>query len=88
MDLIAFDSPFISEPAEEDVEIPGMEPDFESTWNALGDFSGARGWYDGSIDGVVRRLQSMEHVRLSVISVDRPPFQGKHVTPSCFAHET
>jgi AP-4 complex subunit epsilon-1 len=51
------------------------EPDFESIWNALDQSSGARGWCDGSIDGVVRRLQGLGH-RLKVIAVDRPPFEG------------
>lgn len=45
-------------------------------WSALEDSSGARGWYDDSIDGVVRRLQSLDDVRMKVIGVDRPPSEG------------
>lgn len=80
MDLIAFDSPFITEPEEENPEHPRADPDFESTWNALGEANGARGWFDGAIDDVVRRLQNIEHVRLQVIRTDQPPFEGKHMS--------
>jgi len=76
VDLIALDSPFVSEP------LPMMsstlktaEPDFESIWNGLERFN-VRGWCEMSIDVVVRRLQGM-HRRLKVISEDQDPFKGE-----------
>jgi len=72
VDLIAFDSPFISDPP--DQESAEAEPDFESTWNALQN-SSARGWCELSIDIVVRRLQGLRR-RLKVIAAELPPFKG------------
>ncbi|CDO72932.1 hypothetical protein BN946_scf185002.g117 [Trametes cinnabarina] len=75
-DLIALDSPFMSEPP----SIAGTlstcitEHDFESTWNSL-ESSPSRGWCEASIDTVLRKLQGL-HRRLKVTERDRPPFEG------------
>lgn len=73
VDLIAFDSPFMSDPPY--TSSSDTEPDFESTWNSLQD-SNARGWCEASIDVILRRLQGLQH-RLTVIAADLPPFEGK-----------
>lgn len=72
MDLIAFDSPFVSDPPEDP-----KEPDFEHVWNSFADQTGSRGWYNGSIDNVVQRIQGLAARRLQVIPADVPPFLGK-----------
>jgi AP-4 complex subunit epsilon-1 len=76
MDLIAFDSPFVSDPSEAHPDTD-EEPDFEIVWNSFGDSSSSRGWYNASIDNVVRRIQGLAARRLQVISADIPPFLGK-----------
>ncbi|KAF9070899.1 armadillo-type protein [Rhodocollybia butyracea] len=80
-DLIAFDLPFVS-------DLPGAhksqlldgslyEPSFESTWEALEER--ARGWYEGSIDQLLRSMQVMDppNVNMSVIESSLPPFPGE-----------
>jgi AP-4 complex subunit epsilon-1 len=74
VDLIAFDSPFITDPPDPDTDSSSIGPDFEDTWNAL-EGSNARGWCEISTDVVVRRLQGLPY-RLTVIAIDRPPFEG------------
>jgi len=74
VDLIAFDSPFITDPPAPDTASNSMGPDFEDTWNAL-EGSSTRGWCEISTDVVVRHLQELEY-RLIVIAIDRPPFEG------------
>lgn len=76
MDLIAFDSPFVSDPLEEHPDID-EEPGFERAWNSFADSSGSRGWYNGSIDTAVRRMRGLAARRLQVFSTDIPPFLGK-----------
>ncbi|TBU35735.1 ARM repeat-containing protein [Dichomitus squalens] len=76
-DLIALDSPFISEPAGPSLAntiSSIMEQDFEATWNSL-ESGAARGWCEASIDAVLRRLQGLQR-RLRVTERDRPPFEG------------
>ena len=74
----------IPEPASSQLteSIPG--DDFEDAWNALGDQSGARGWYAGSMDDLVRLLQGVQYARLNVTPVDRAPFEGMVVSISRF----
>ncbi|KAF7979870.1 hypothetical protein HWV62_40641 [Athelia sp. TMB] len=77
LDLIAFDSPFLTDPPE--AKIPESKPsaeelDFESIWDTMHN-SNARGWCDVTIDVVVRKLQGLQH-RLTVIPTDLPPFEG------------
>ncbi|OBZ69200.1 AP-3 complex subunit delta [Grifola frondosa] len=76
VDLIALDSPFISEPPAIRSTAPRVmvEYDFESTWNKL-ETHQVRGWCDAPIDAVLRRLQDMQR-RLIVIEADMPPFKG------------
>ena len=80
-DLIALDSPFMSEPA-----IPSIagtmsgssvveQDDFEGTWNKL-ELGAARGWCEASMDTVLRRLQGLQR-RLRVTERDRLPFEGE-----------
>ncbi|KAI0636737.1 ARM repeat-containing protein [Trametes polyzona] len=74
-DLIALDSPFISEPAPSIASTLSIaEHDFEPTWNAL-ESSTSRGWCESSIDAVLRKLQGL-HRRLKVSERDSPPFEG------------
>ncbi|RDX56517.1 ARM repeat-containing protein [Lentinus brumalis] len=76
-DLIALDSPFISEPAAPSIASTMssvVEQDFETTWNAL-ESSAARGWCESSIDTVLRKLQGLQR-QLRVSERDRPPFEG------------
>ncbi|KAI0333484.1 ARM repeat-containing protein, partial [Cubamyces sp. BRFM 1775] len=74
-DLIALDSPFMSEPAPSIAStLSIVEHDFEETWNAL-ESSTSRGWCESSIDAVLRRLQGLQR-RLKVTERDRPPFEG------------
>ncbi|KAG6844408.1 hypothetical protein H0H87_007063 [Tephrocybe sp. NHM501043] len=72
VDLITLDSPFVSDPS--DVEI-GDEANFDGVWNSSND-GDVRGWFNGSVAVAVKRLQTLEHVRLRVISVDLPPYLG------------
>ncbi|KIM91944.1 hypothetical protein PILCRDRAFT_108 [Piloderma croceum F 1598] len=72
-DLIAFDSPFISDPLDPPPPLEA-ESDFETVWNSLQD-SSARGWCEVALDVIVRRLQSLQY-HLSVIAVNLPPFEG------------
>ncbi|KAI0780693.1 ARM repeat-containing protein [Trametes elegans] len=74
-DLIALDSPFMSEPAPSIASTLSIaDHDFETTWNSF-EGSPSRGWCEASIDTVLRRLQSLQR-RLLVTERDRPPFDG------------
>ncbi|KAI0672983.1 ARM repeat-containing protein [Trametes maxima] len=74
-DLIALDSPFVSEPAPTIASTLCIaEHDFEVTWNDL-EPSTSRGWCEESTDTVLRRLQGLRR-RLKVTERDQPPFQG------------
>jgi hypothetical protein len=80
VDLISLDNPFIAEPKPGEVRAPeqsDQKDDFADVWDTALAFS-ARGWYDGTLDAVVRRLQGLGFSRgLSVIPEDQPPFQGR-----------
>lgn len=76
-DLIALDSPFMSEPAAPSITSTlgsVVEPDFEKTWNVL-ESGAARGWCESSMDTVLRKLQGLQR-RLRVTERDGPPFEG------------
>ncbi|KAI0707595.1 ARM repeat-containing protein [Earliella scabrosa] len=76
-DLIALDSPFMSEPVAPSIASTlssVVEQDFETTWNSL-QSGAARGWCESSMDTVLRRLQGLQR-RLRVTERDRPPFEG------------
>ncbi|PBK74014.1 ARM repeat-containing protein [Armillaria solidipes] len=67
-DLIAFDTPFISDP----------DPsDFETSWNTLGPSASARGWFEGSVDVLLDHLKGVEGNEMKVIPTDEPPFEGE-----------
>ncbi|KAK0486295.1 armadillo-type protein [Armillaria novae-zelandiae] len=67
-DLIAFDTPFISDP----------DPsDFETSWNTLGPSTSARGWFEGSVDVLLGRLKGVESNEMKVIPAGEPPFEGE-----------
>lgn len=78
--MISLDTPFIAEPKPDEVEAPKQGEqgdDFASVWDTVSAFS-ARGWYDGTLDVAVRRLQGLGFPRgLSVLPADQPPFQGR-----------
>jgi AP-4 complex subunit epsilon-1 len=78
-DLISLDTPFIAEPEPGEVTAPEQSEqsdDFGNVWDTASAFS-ARGWYDGTLDAVVRRLQGLGFPRgLSVLPADQPPFEG------------
>jgi hypothetical protein len=71
----------MAEPASGDVRTPGQGEqnyDFANVWDTASTFS-ARGWYDGTLDAVVRRLQGLGSPReLAVLPADQPPFEGGH----------
>ncbi|PSR94120.1 hypothetical protein PHLCEN_2v4548 [Hermanssonia centrifuga] len=72
VDLIALDSPFISEPSS---GIPTVaDLDFEVTWSKLSQ-ANLRGWCESPIEAIVRQLQGIPH-KIRVISADQPPFKG------------
>ncbi|KZT23916.1 ARM repeat-containing protein [Neolentinus lepideus HHB14362 ss-1] len=71
-DLIALESPFVSEPA--DLAASANDPDFETVWNDM-EQSNLRGWCEVSIDIVVRRMQGMQ-LAMRVIAADQAPFEG------------
>lgn len=71
-DLITLESPFFSEPQTSISSL--VEPDFEAWWNSLAS-SNSRGWYDGPLDAVVRKLQGLQK-KLKVTPADQPPFAG------------
>ncbi|KAI0819517.1 ARM repeat-containing protein [Trametes gibbosa] len=74
-DLIALDSPFITEPSPSIASTLSIaEHDFETTWNSL-ESSTSRGWCESSMDAVLRRLQGLQR-RLKVTERDRAPFEG------------
>jgi len=75
VDLIALDSPFISEPqASVSTTSSIAELDFKSMWDSL-ETHNMRGWCEIPIDAVVRRLQGMQ-LNLRVKPADQPPFEG------------
>jgi AP-4 complex subunit epsilon-1 len=77
-DLIAFDSPFLSQgdggttATNDNAPEAGFE--FETTWNSL-ERSNSRGWCDLTIENLVRQLQASKS-QLRVIAADQSPFQG------------
>ncbi|TFK46615.1 ARM repeat-containing protein [Heliocybe sulcata] len=71
-DLIALESPFVSEPA--DLGSSVSSPDFETIWSDM-ERTNLRGWCDFSIDAVVRRLQGLQ-LAMRVIAADQLPFEG------------
>lgn len=73
-DLIALDSPFISEPPVDSQASSGVEVDFESVWNRL-QHANLRGWCDSPIEVAVRRLQGLQR-KMQVISTEAVPFIG------------
>ncbi|KAK0241249.1 armadillo-type protein [Armillaria nabsnona] len=67
-DLIAFDTPFISDPD---------SSGFETSWKTLGPSTSARGWFEGSVDVLLDRLKGVEGNEMKVIPTDEPPFEGE-----------
>ncbi|GBE82098.1 hypothetical protein SCP_0404770 [Sparassis crispa] len=75
VDLIALDSPFVSEPLVSISTASSVsEFDFEATWNLL-DSANSRGWSEVPINVVVGRLQGLQR-RLKMIAADVAPFEG------------
>ena len=86
-DLIALDSPFMSEPVAPSIATTlssVVEQDFETTWNSL-ESGAARGWCESSMDTVLRRLQGLQR-RLRVTERDRPPFEGMYAGSRNYVH--
>ncbi|KAG5652477.1 hypothetical protein H0H81_004885 [Sphagnurus paluster] len=75
VDLIALDSPFVSDPPDATPDV-----DFKDLWEAIGD-GDARGWYDASVEKVIERLQGLrnkitalfEPLACFLVDTDRPP---------------
>jgi len=84
VDLIALDSPFVSDPSESSV-VDAV--DFGALWDSI-EGGDARGWYKSSIDSAVQRLQGFGHIQLQVISADLPPFIGDLKVTVSSAHGT
>ena len=77
VDLIAFDSPFVAEPWQEqrpDEAVSESGPVFERAWGALQTFD-TRGWSATSVDGIIGRLQD-QGLHLRITSSDKLPFEG------------
>ncbi|KAF8134583.1 armadillo-type protein [Boletus edulis] len=70
VELIALDSPFMTEPAK---EVP-IDADFMAAWDSM-ENANVRGWCEASLDMIVRLLQSLQF-RMRVIATDQPPFEG------------
>ncbi|CCM00480.1 uncharacterized protein FIBRA_02514 [Fibroporia radiculosa] len=76
VDLIALDSPFMSEPAPSTSTASNTaETEFESIWDSLQNFN-ARGWCEMSVTDVVQRLRSMQQ-NVRVILDIQEPFRGE-----------
>ncbi|KAF8444709.1 armadillo-type protein [Boletus edulis BED1] len=71
VELIALDSPFMTEPAK---EVP-IDADFMAAWDSM-ENANVRGWCEASLDMIVRLLQSLQF-RMRVIATDQPPFEGE-----------
>ncbi|GLB37289.1 hypothetical protein LshimejAT787_0403400 [Lyophyllum shimeji] len=84
VDLIALDSPFVSNSPE-----PSVVDDFDfgALWDSIED-ADVRGWYHATIDSAVRRLQGLRYNRLQVGSADLPPFIGDLKVTVSSAHDT
>ncbi|KAG5646810.1 hypothetical protein DXG03_002187 [Asterophora parasitica] len=77
VDLIALDSPFVSDPVEFGIGADSNnDKDFKALWESIMD-GDARGWYDGAVDTAIRRIQDTGDLRLETISANVPPFAGK-----------
>ena len=77
MDLINFDSPFISDPSEASAVSEDNTVDFERVWDALVN-KDSRGWCELSVTLVYQRLRALD-LGMKVIPADESPFQGKLV---------
>ncbi|KAJ3842106.1 armadillo-type protein [Lentinula raphanica] len=98
-DLIAFDSPFVAEPPDSslmsvDVGSPASQLEFDALWESHG--TEVRGWYEHSIERLLRQLRLMDasNVEVSVIEASSPPYPGEtkvllrskpHATPASCA---
>ncbi|TFY54482.1 hypothetical protein EVG20_g9685 [Dentipellis fragilis] len=49
--------------------------DFAASWDSLEKYN-SRGWCEMPSEGVVRKLQGLQH-RMAVFSADQPPFEGE-----------
>ncbi|KAJ8076998.1 hypothetical protein PM082_001421 [Marasmius tenuissimus] len=70
-DLIALDSPFISDPRAK------QNNDIEQLWNGLDQSNSSRGWYEGPIREVVARVKNVSDMGAEVIDASIPPFEGE-----------
>ncbi|KAA1478331.1 ARM repeat-containing protein [Dentipellis sp. KUC8613] len=88
VDLISLDSPFMAEPpapasldpldlsgGEVQTEKEEKHKDFAASWDALEKYN-SRGWCEMPSEGVVRKLQGLQH-RMAVFPADQPPFEGE-----------
>ncbi|KAF9268806.1 ARM repeat-containing protein [Marasmius fiardii PR-910] len=69
--FIALDSPFVPD--------SGVEGDIniENAWNSLDQSSNSRGWYDGTIDSVVKQIAALSTVGMRVVETMVPPYEGE-----------
>lgn len=74
MNLISLDSPFAPDLVEENTR--GLEDDFETYWETLGEHNAARGWCGSSVADIVRRLQGLPDHRLQVFDTEAAPYAG------------
>ncbi|KAH9930688.1 ARM repeat-containing protein [Fomitopsis serialis] len=83
-DLIALDSPFMSEPVASISDVLGhmrdlnvvSEDDFRQEWDGMSD-SNARGWCEASPETVVERLQNASgHWNVRFMPAEQEPFPG------------
>ncbi|KAG6812004.1 hypothetical protein H0H92_004969 [Tricholoma furcatifolium] len=78
VDLITLDSPFVAEP----IDTGGEVGDFEAVWNSL-ENGDARGWFNGTVQAVIERMQTLEQTRLHVVPKDSAPYAGAGPYVTC-----
>ncbi|EEB97494.1 hypothetical protein MPER_03175 [Moniliophthora perniciosa FA553] len=75
-DLIALDSPFISDPSNKE-QVTRPQIDIEDYWNKF-QSNNARGWYEGTMQSLIEHLQKAEDMRFDTIEAATRPFEGKN----------
>ncbi|KAL0581811.1 hypothetical protein V5O48_000179 [Marasmius crinis-equi] len=69
-DLIALDSPFISDPRVK------SDADIEQIWSSFDQSNNSRGWYEGPIAQVMEGIQGLSELKPKVVDASVPPFEG------------
>ncbi|ESK91045.1 ap-4 complex subunit epsilon-1 [Moniliophthora roreri MCA 2997] len=73
-DLIVLDSPFISDPSNKE-QLTRLQIDIEDYWNKF-QSNNTRGWYEGTMQSLIERLQGAEDMRIDIVEAATQPFEG------------